>query len=266
MKKYHITFTFLSLFSFSILFTSEFINTLENGTIEEKIEAMNHLGYSKNKKSFWYLVKYLDFSPGENDTQRSIECRKAAAEALGRIQDDRAVSYLVERWEKEESPLVKEKIIFALKYYKDEKIAQILTEGLADENPGILFQSCITAAHYRDDSLTANVRNVFTSTEDETIKTAAAFALIMLNDEGNEPKKYLADALSSESPWQRYWAAHFIADARLTDLIPELEKCLEIENKHWVQLECERSIVILRTELSRQRRISETRAYQQIIN
>jgi hypothetical protein len=50
------------LFFISSIYASEFIKDMESGTIEEKIEAMHQLGYSKNKKSFWYLVKYLSLN------------------------------------------------------------------------------------------------------------------------------------------------------------------------------------------------------------
>jgi hypothetical protein len=252
------------LFFISSIYASEFIKDMESGTIEEKIEAMHQLGYSKNKKSFWYLVKYLSFKPHETDSERTIQARMAAAEALGRLQDERAVDYLIEAWKTEENEMVKEKIMFAFRYYKNESIKEIIKEGLQDQNLSIVFQTLLSAAHYRDESLTENITAVFNETEDEIVKTAAAYSIMKIKDD-DTAQNYLRDSLKSDKPWRRYWASYFIADARLVTLLSDILKSLEIENVVWVEREMERTVVVLRNERKIQSRLRRNRELNSMV-
>jgi hypothetical protein len=188
----------------------------------------------------------------------------AAAEALGRLQDERAVDYLIEAWKTEENEMVKEKIMFAFRYYKNESIKEIIKEGLQDQNLSIVFQTLLSAAHYRDESLTENITAVFNETEDEIVKTAAAYSIMKIKDD-DTAQNYLRDSLKSDKPWRRYWASYFIADARLVTLLSDILKSLEIENVVWVEREMERTVVVLRNERKIQSRLRRNRELNSMV-
>ena len=85
------------------------LEVLADGPLEKKTEAMLHMGYAGNKSGFWYYVKYLNYSQKENDSHDIVMARCAAAEALGRIKDDRAIKYLTERFSVEKNDTVRRK-------------------------------------------------------------------------------------------------------------------------------------------------------------
>ncbi|MFW6365608.1 MAG: HEAT repeat domain-containing protein [Spirochaetota bacterium] len=243
----------------------DFLSSMEHGTIEEKILAMRHLGYSGNTRAFWYLVKYLNFSPPGDDSDRTIRCRAAAAESLGRLRDSRAVPFLTERWKREESPRVKERIMFAFSFYRNDAPVEIIREGLSSDDEAIVRQSVLTAAYRREQSLADNILPLYDSFEEGHGKTAAAYALTVLLEENEPYRTYLAKSLSSRSSWVRYDSAHYIAAARLTEYLPQLYRALEIENSMRVRRKIEESALILRQELIRKKRLSDRSRIEQII-
>lgn len=269
MQNYTVPALFLALSLFLSLHVGarDYLDQLKNGTIEEKIEAMHHLGYSRSKQAFWYYVKYLNFNPAERESSRTIQCRAAAAKALGRMRDDRAVFHLIERWEKEQNPVVQTQIMYAFSYYRDDSIADIIAEGLSSENENIVFQSLLTSARYRDPVLTEKVRPLFDDSDDGIIKTAAAYAMAVLAEEQQDTYiEYLSDSLDDVSPWRRYWSIRFVTEARIISLLPEIEDLLEIENRNWIRRQGERAVVILRNEKRRKKKLSENKVYENIVN
>lgn len=263
MKNYII----LILFFFSLnLFAFDQLRILESGTLEQKTEAMLHLGYARNKKVFWYCVKYLDYSLKDEDPPQIIRLREAAAEALGRLKDERAVKYLVNRWKVEKNIRVKRKIMYALSFYRNEAMDELINEGLQSDNTDLQFETLLTCAHYNKKELADSIASVYKESENDVIKAAASFTLIQLGSDQQTHTDNLKESLTSKDPELRYWAAHFLGASRRLDALSDLSKALEIENRSWVRQEMQQSIIILHVYRAELKKAAEYNKYEKILN
>ena len=161
----------------SPVFPQNMLDVLADGPLEKKSEAMLHMGYAGNKAGFWYYVKYLNYSQKEDDSRDIIQCRCAAAEALGRIKDERALKYLIERYGKEKNNLVKTKLLFALSFYKNPEIIPVLSDALDSDSDNVKFQALLTSAVSGDSTLSGKVESVKNASKDTAFISAAAFFL-----------------------------------------------------------------------------------------
>ncbi|HRX15335.1 MAG TPA: hypothetical protein P5123_03390 [Spirochaetota bacterium] len=257
---------FVLLVFFSPLYAeSPMFRQLMEGTLEQKTQAMYHLGYAKSRKPFWLYVKYLSFMPQERDEMSAIQCREAAADALGRIKDPRAAKYLLERWEVEKQPIVKRKIIFSLRNYRDEKIADVIRAGLKDEDERVVFESVVSSAFYKNESLSTDIKSFMDKTEDTALKAACAFSLIMLNYEVTDNAKFLRESLTNKNPEVRYWCAFFLGEADRVEAIRDLERALDIEYRYYVARQIDLAIIRLRFEIKANRDLREYNEHEHII-
>ncbi len=248
------------LFAESLMF-----KRLKTGTIEQKTEAMYHLGYARNRKAFWLYVKYLSFTPLGVDGLPAIQCREAAADALGRIRDPRAAKYLLERWKIEKQPSVRRKIIHSLRNYQDEEIADVIRAGMKDEDERIVFESIVSSAYYKNDALSADLKSYFDSTESTTLKLACAFAQVMLNSNADDNALFLRKSLTNNDPEVRYWSAFFLAEADRVEAIRDIERALEIEYRYYVARELDMALTRLRFSVKAKRQLREYNEYERII-
>jgi hypothetical protein len=134
MKQIVCTCCFLLVFAPATVFAQGAVGALQTGSIEQRIDAMLNIGYARNRAGFWYLVKYLEYDRAEEETATAVRLRVAAAESLGRLNDERAIPHLVERFGKEQSPEVKARILFALGMYRDERARQVIAGALDDKS------------------------------------------------------------------------------------------------------------------------------------
>ncbi|MDH7552776.1 MAG: HEAT repeat domain-containing protein [Spirochaetota bacterium] len=236
----------ISLFVFTeVLLADDYIEMLKNGTWEQRITAMYTLGYSGNKKAFWYLVKYLDQSFQSENQSLGVRVRQAAAISLGRLKDDRAIPYLVERYKKEENTEVKRAIIFALRFFKPTPEAiTVVKQALADSNKDIKWEALMVSSVYCDSSLASDIAQLANS-DDPEIKVIAAYIQYTLNQNKPENEALMRKSLTHKSPLVRYWASHFLVKSVGTPALEDIMKALEIESVWWVANEMENSIYIL---------------------
>lgn len=246
---------------------SPMMQKMRNGTIVEKTEAMYHLGYAGNKKPFWLYVKYLNFHPQtEHDSITAIQCREAAATALGRIKDKRAAPYLIEQWKREKAVTVKIKIISSLRYYKNSEIEAVIREGMKAEETNLVFESVITAGYYKSNALIADLESLYSSTKDDTIKAAASFSIIETDPKLSKYIQHLEASLTSENSSERYWAAFFIGESEKTEALSALKRALEIEHQPTVAKVMNNAITRLHYVLKRQERLRRYNKYEYFIN
>ncbi|MGQ9842120.1 MAG: HEAT repeat domain-containing protein [Spirochaetota bacterium] len=244
--KYRLLSLIISFFVFTeILLANNYIEMLKNGTWEQRITAMYTLGYSGNKKAFWYLVKYLDQSFESANQGLAVRVRQAAAISLGRLKDDRAIPYLVERYKKEDNIEVKRAIMFALRFFKPTAEATtVVKQGLADSNKDIKWEALMVSSIYCDNSISGEIAQL-SNTDDPEIKVITAYIQYMLNQNKPENEAIMRKSLSHKSSLVRYWAAHFLTQSIGTAALEDIMKALEIESVWWVANEMENNIYIL---------------------
>ncbi len=222
------------------------IEDISVGTVEQKISAMYYFGFSKNKASFWYMVKNLDKTYESDDLSYQGErIRKAAAESLGRLGDERAVPFLIKRFNGETREAVKISIIASLGAYKDKDILPVLKAGLESDSKEMVMEALQSAASYGDTGLVAQIKNIADKSTDDGLRLFSAYALIMLKDEPEKNAGYLRKGLSNPDPTIRFWSAGCLSLIDRIDAIEDLLKALEIENQHWVRKEIEYAVVML---------------------
>ncbi len=240
----------ISLFALIVLCTglvhaNDYIEMLKNGTWEQRITAMYTLGYSGNKKAFWYMVKYLDQTFQSNNQALAVRVRQAAAISLGRLKDERAIPYLVDRYKKEEDTEVKRAILFALRFFKPTPEAiTVIKQGLADSNKDIKWEALMVSCAYCDSSLSGDIAQLRNS-DDPEIKVITAYIQYMLNQNRQENEAIMRKSLTHKQPLVRYWASHFLPKSVGTPALEDIMKALEIESVWWVANEMENSIYIL---------------------
>ncbi len=242
--KYYLLVVILLLLT-SDAFAEDFLKTLEDGSVEEKIEAMYNTGYAGNKAVFWYFVKYLSYTPKNGDNQLAIRCREAAAEGLGRINDKRAIPYLIEQYKKEKNIAVKRKIMFAFRRYRDAEIIPLVEDAISSSDPDLRFQGVMTASFSNNEDYAVKVSQLLENEKDSTVKLAGIYCLANIGSDFDNNFSQLLKALHQKEPELRYWAAQFIRVIDNPKGIDDLVKALEIENKIWVRNEMELALSTL---------------------
>ncbi|MBN1501730.1 MAG: HEAT repeat domain-containing protein [Spirochaetes bacterium] len=230
------------------------VEILENGTPEQKIEMIYNMGYARSKRGFWYFVKYLDYLPNGNESPDSIKMREASAEALGRIEYEPAVKYLIARYEKETQIKVKIKIIFALSFYRDEKSFPVIKNALSSKDPDLRFEALITASKYENPEFKSFLETGYSESKDIPARCASAYGLYMLDKE-KQYLDFIISGLKERSPEARYWAAHYLRLIGEVSVMPHIINALKVENKYWVRNELELAAYSLR---DKEREIEES--------
>jgi HEAT repeat protein len=240
--------------------TAQYQDYLTNGaSAEQLIESLKYFSYWGSKSNFWYYVKYLDYSAGENGgTDASTFVRKAAAEALGRIKDERSVPFLIARYKKEKKDSVKASIVYALGFYKNADSQSIVEESLASSDEDIRYQGMMTAVTLGKKEVAPKIRAIFNSEKDEGAKVVESYALLALGDDVEGNTKFLVAGLRSQDPIVRFRSTDCLARLKLDSAIEEMVKAFEIENRWWVRVEMDRTLAILYGE--RRRKSEEAQA------
>jgi len=222
------------------------LEDLKTGSPEQQISAMYYFGYTGNKKAFWYMVNNLGKTiNGNEESPLAQRVRQAAAEALGRIRDERAVPFLIERFGREKNDRVKRAILFGLSFYKNPEILPVLKQGLESENSEVLNEALRLAAELGDKNVIPRIKTLSIKENDEIFELSRAFVLLRLEDEQDENSKILIAGLKSKNPLIRFWSANYLSMTARTEAIKEIIKALEIENYIWVSREMERSLYLL---------------------
>ena len=263
MNFVRIPFIIISIFSFAFFILPEkasaesYVEMLRAArSTDQIIEAMYQLSYYGNSTCFWDFVKYLNYTSAEDEGSRAPQIRKAAAEALGRTKDERAVKYLVERYAKEKKDEVKSSIIFGLSFHGAPEILPVIQDGLASKDENVKHQALMAAVRYGKNDTVASIKGIFANEKDASMKMTASYALYMLNDDKDGNKKYLTAGLKSEDPVLRFRSADYIGRAGIEESGGEIIKAMEIENKWWVRTEMDRALNLL-YEVRKQKRIGE---------
>ncbi|MCP4138586.1 MAG: HEAT repeat domain-containing protein [bacterium] len=221
---------------------------LKYGSREKQIAAMLDLGYSGNKKVFWYLVRNLERTFDKNDENPWGErYRRAAALSLGRIKDDRALPFLLKQYKVEKKETVKASILFSLRFYKHrtKDILPAIEDGLASSKTMIRVDALQTAAILEDKSVLTKVKEISNSTKNERVKTAAAFCLMNLGDEVDKNLDAIKEGLRSKDPVTRFRSAFYFSISDKIEVIDELQEAIDIENYYWVKKEMKMALSIL---------------------
>lgn len=240
------------------------LEILQNGTINEKIILMQEMGYAGNKTGFWLFVKYLNFESEGADEITASKCRQAAAEALGRIRDDRAVPYLVERYGKEKNINVKRSIMFAFRFYSDESIKEAIIDGISTEDEDLQFQAVLAAEENDDASVTGEIEKLYQSTKQGDIRATCAYILYKKNEE-EKYYNFLLTSLTDRSPDTRYWSAHYLGELKIFSSTSSLIKAIEIESVKWVKRKMEDSIARIYYGEKTRKRIAEHKKIDKLI-
>lgn len=263
MKKIFI-YIILIVFTFSLFAISQ-LEILKDGTPEQKIEAMYHLAYSKNKKGYWYFLKYLDYYPNNNESPTSIRMREAAAYALGRIEYKPGVEFLINRYNKEKVSSVKEKIVYALSFYDTEESNKVILEAIDSKNRDVQFEALIAASRISSKDFSPKLKSVFDNSNDPSFKAVASYGLFKITKEESYVK-YLVSGLKNKNPITRYWSAHYISELKHTAALQQLVIAYRIENKYWVRNEMEHAIDSLHYALKARREYNRYKKYEFIMN
>lgn len=240
------------------------LEKLQSGTITEKIETMNSMGFSGNKTGFWFFVKYLNYESEFADDLSAAKYRQAAAEALGRIRDDRAVPYLVERYKKEKNIAVKTSIMFSMRFYHESSMSEAVLDGIKSDDSNLKFQSILAAEKIEDDSLASAITSEFDSADKGEIKTTCAYVLF-LKTKGETHYKYLLASLKENNADTRYWTAYYLGEIAAFDSANHLIKAIEIESIYWVRRKMEESLAKIYLAEKDRKKISEYNRYEKFI-
>jgi HEAT repeat protein len=255
MKFFKMLYLIIFIFSATNVYSQKYehplMNRLKTGYFERRIEAIRSLGYAKSKTGFWYYVKYLNYEP-KGGEYSSASIRMFAAESLGRIADKRAVPFLLERYKKEKDELVKERLIYAFRFYNDKEMLPFIAEALKSKNKDLQFTAILTAAEMRDQYFLDQLDVILKTNKDEITKCAAIYAICLIT--GTKEKKLvdqLRQYLVNIDPLIRYAAANYLSRIKPVYAIKDLRAALKIENSIWVKREIERSLVSLYLEKKR---------------
>ncbi len=211
-----------------------FLKRLKDGSIEQRIKAIYSLGYAKSKAGFWYYVKYLNYQPDQGELT-AVLCRSAAAEALGRIKDKRAIKFLIERYKKEKNDSVKERIVFAFGFYTDPQLIPLVKSALNSKNKDLKTQAILTAAKMNEKSFLPEIKQIFNTEKDVAVQCTAAFAAIRYDKEYEKYAAKLKEYLINKDPFVRLCAAEYLALSAQISAISDLQRAIKIENKEWVK-------------------------------
>ncbi|RPI90245.1 MAG: HEAT repeat domain-containing protein [Spirochaetales bacterium] len=245
---------------------NQYIETLRSGSYERRIDAMLHLGFAGNKAAFFYLVENLNSGHDrEPAAPRHIRTRSVAAEALGRLRDDRAIPHLVARYGDEESPEVKRSILFALSFFKSAAAEGIVNDGLSSGDEGVLFEAIRTAALSGNASTAPRLREIAAKSPVERVRLAGAYALVALGDTVEKNMTLLEEGLKSRDAESRFWAAVYLGEVGRAVSLESLAKAREIENMEWVKREIDISAARLATMRKRQREREEDERLDRIL-
>ncbi len=237
---------------------NQYIETLRSGSYERRIDAMLHLGFAGNKAAFYYLVENLNSGRDrEPAAPRHVRTRSVAAEALGRLRDDRAIAHLVARYGDEESPEVKRSILFALSFYRSAVTESVINVGLSSGDEGVLFEAIRTAALSGNASTAPRLREIAAQSPVERVRLAGAYALVALGENVEKNTALLEEGLKSRDPESRFWAAVYLGEVGRTGSLESLAKAREIENMEWVKREIDIAAARLATMRKRQREREE---------
>jgi HEAT repeat protein len=239
---------------------SQYQDFIANGASSDQlVEALKYFSYSGNKTNFWYYVKYLDYNAGENGgTDAAVFVRKTAAEALGRIKDERAIPFLIERYKKEKKDTVKSSIVYALGFYKSADSQPMIEESIASQDEDIRFQGMMAAVTLGKKEVAPKIRAIFNAEKDEGLKVVESYALFSLGDDVDGNRKLLIAGLRSSDPVVRFRSADYLARLKIDSAIDEMSKAFDIENHWWVRIEMDRTLSILYGERRRKREEAES--------
>lgn len=229
------------------------------------IETINHLSYAGYKEGFWDYVRYLDYAIDEESGSDAYLVRKAAAEALGRIRDDRAIPYLVERFAKEKKDQVSGSIIFALSYYPCEQTNKIVAEGLISQNDIIRYEATIAVVKISAKNLIPDLQKEYIAEKDDSIKMAALYALSALGSESEKNNAELVSGLKNRDPVVRYRSADYIGRLKLVSALKNINSAIEIENKYWVLIQLENTKTILHYEIKKIREDADRQVVESVV-
>ncbi len=233
---------------------ADYFHWLKHGSWEQRVHAMYHLGYSGYKPSFWLLVEYLNKEFEEpNDSRLGVRVRQAAATALGKLKDDRAVQHLVERYKKEKKPRVRKAILFSLGFYDKQQIAEIVQSGLKDDSPEVQWEALQTASSLGDKAPVGAVQQFASSNDDPGVEIIASYVLYESGQEKEKNRDVMLNGLKNKDPEVRYWATHYAAKALGVEALDPIIRASEIESVYWVMKEMDDSIYRLSRERKRQR-------------
>jgi hypothetical protein len=265
VKKYLVILSVLLSAGVSPLFAdfSRYIDIVRNGGSPEQVaESLNQLSYAGYKPLFWNYVKYLEYTAGESDggTGASL-VRKAAAEALGRLNDDRAVKYLVDRYAVEKNVQVKASILYGLGFYRDAGIGPVIDDGLSSADENIRYHAMMAAVSSGKKDSAAKIRKLFAEEKDPAMKMTESFALYSLGDDQKANGKFLTDGLKDKDPVARYRSVDYISRLKLDSAADEVVRAMEIENKWWVRVEMDKTLAVLYAEKRRKRDELEASLY-----
>jgi HEAT repeat protein len=225
---------------------ADYFHWLKHGTWKQRVHAMYHLGYSGYKPSFWLFVEYLDKEFEEpNDSRLGVRVRQAAAVGLGKLEDERAVPYLVERYKKETKPKVRKSIIFALSFYNTKSMVEIIQMGLKDESQEVRWEALQTASSMSDDAPVNAVSQFAAGNKNPSVKIIAAYVLYVSGQEKQKNRDILLNGLEHKNPEVRYWATHYAARALGVEALDPIIRASEIESVYWVMKEMDDNIYTL---------------------
>jgi hypothetical protein len=241
---------------------ADYLDILQNGgSIEEVVNALGELSYAGSRKPFWSYVRYLNYEAGESEGGRAYVVRRAAAEALGRIRDDRSITPLIERFKKEKNDSVRAGILYGLMFYPQAESSPLFAEGLSSQSEDVRFTALISIAACGRKDLVSKIKPLLESEKEETMKLSAAYALYMLGEEKSINRGKCIRGLASVDPSVRFRAADLIGRAKIDDAINDIVKAIEIENRYWVRIEMDRALTILYYERKRKREEADRALY-----
>ncbi|HSV96007.1 MAG TPA: hypothetical protein VLM75_03625 [Spirochaetota bacterium] len=245
---------------------NRYIESLRSGSHERRIDAMLQLGFAGNKAAFFYLVENLNSGRDkESAARRHVRTRSVAAEALGRLRDDRAVPHLVMRYGGEESPEVKRSILFALSFFKSAAAEGVVNDGLSSGDEGVLFEAIRTAALSENASHAPRLRDIAAGSPVERVRLAGVYALVALGDDVEKNTTLLEEGLKSRDPEVRFRAAVYLGEVGRAGSLENLAKAREIENMDWVKREIDIAAARLATMRKRQREREEDERLDRIM-
>ncbi|HEY1405681.1 MAG TPA: hypothetical protein VF857_03640 [Spirochaetota bacterium] len=244
---------------------ADYYDVLQNGgSIEEVADALGELSYAGSKRPFWNYVRYLNYEAGETEGGRAYIVRKAAAEALGRVRDERGIAPLIERFRKEKNDSVKGSLLFALSFYPQAESNSLIIESLSSPSEDVRYAALVCAATLARKELASQIKPLLSSEKDESMKLVVAYTLFSLGDDAARYRDQCIAGLKSDDPGIRFRAADLIGRGKMDEAVPELLHAMEIENRYWVRAAFDQTLGILYYERKRKREAEDDEAYGRI--
>ena len=199
------------------------------GTKEEKVQAIQYCGFSREKSCYYILVKALK--------DKDPEIRAETAGALGLLRIYESIPILEGALKSEDKLNVKLALIQGIGYSGFHTGAPIILPFLSDNDVKLRLVTARALAKIRAPDSINTVNSTIESETDDLVRVTLIYASLAINVNHPENIVRLSEYFFNSSVSVRYQAAKAAQDLKIKELLARLATAIEIEELPWLNNE-----------------------------